>query len=117
MVLTILLVRKSSQESYFREKIKPSQNGKTALSLTDVGRVFLTCQACLLICICLCNIVLPVSCNLVVTCWERAELLALLYVLLRFVTFTYGVLDQAWYLIVSIPDLCFLPYFLRYLRK
>ena len=29
-----------------------------------------------------------------------------------FVTFPYGVLDQVWYLIVSIPDICLLPYFL-----
>ena len=28
-----------------------------------------------------------------------------------FVTFHYGVRDQVWYLIVSIPDLCLLPYF------
>ena len=28
-----------------------------------------------------------------------------------FVTFTYGVLGQVWYLIVSISDLCLLPYF------
>ena len=29
-----------------------------------------------------------------------------------FVTFLYGVLGQLWCLIVSIPDLCLLPYFL-----
>ena len=53
------------------------------------------------------------SCNLVATCWERIGLLALLYVMLScvFVTFQYGVLGQVWYLIVSIPDLCLLPYF------
>ena len=28
-----------------------------------------------------------------------------------FVAFPYGVLGQEWYLIVSIPDLCSLPYF------
>ena len=28
-----------------------------------------------------------------------------------FVTFTYGVLGQVWYLIVWVPDLCFLPFF------
>ena len=31
---------------------------------------------------------------------------------LCFVTFQCGVLGQVWYLIVSIPDLCILPYFL-----
>ena len=46
-----------------------------------------------------------------VTCCERADFLALLYVMLScvFVTFQYGVLGQMWYLIVSIPDLCLLP--------
>ena len=41
--------------------------------------------------------------SLVVTCWERAVLLALLYVMFScaFVTFAYGVLGQVWYLIVS----------------
>ena len=34
----------------------------------------------LFFCICLCHIVLSVSCSLVVTCWERVDLLALLYV-------------------------------------
>ena len=28
-----------------------------------------------------------------------------------FVTFLFGFLGQVWYLIVSIPDLCLLPYF------
>ena len=51
--------------------------------------------------------------QLVVTCWEMADLLALLYVMFSFVfvTFPYVVLGQAWYLIVSIPDICPLPYF------
>ena len=54
--------------------------------------------------------VMSVSCSLVVTCSERADLLALLYVMFHcaFVTFQYGVLGQMWYLIVSIPDLSFL---------
>ena len=51
-----------------------------------------------------------------ITCWERADLLALLCVMFScvFVTFIYGVLygvpGQVWHLIVSIPDLCLLPY-------
>ena len=55
---------------------------------------------------------LPVSCSLAVTCWERADLLAVLYVMFScvFVTFPHGVLDQVWYLIVSIPDISGLPY-------
>ena len=60
------------------------------------------------ICICLCHIVLSVSCSIRVTCWERAVFLALLYVACCcvFVTFPYGVLGQVWYLTESIPDLC-----------
>ena len=48
----------------------------------------------------------------VVTCWGEADLMAFLYVILScvFVTFPFGVLGQVWYLIVSIPDLCLLPY-------
>ena len=59
-----------------------------------------------------CPAVLSVPCSLMVTCWERAYLLALLYIMFSciFVTFPYGVLAQMWYLIVSIPDLCLLPY-------
>ena len=54
----------------------------------------------------------PVHCCLVVMCWERADLLALVCdVKLCFVTFPCGVLGQVWYLIVSIPDLCRLSYF------
>ena len=48
-----------------------------------------------------------------VTCLERADLMALLCVMFScvFVAFPYGVLGQVWYLIVLIPDLCLLPYF------
>ena len=53
-----------------------------------------------------------VHCCLVVTCLERADLLALVYdVYCGFVTFPCGILGQVWYLIVSIPDLCHLSYF------
>ena len=60
-----------------------------------------------------CHAVLSVHCSLVVTCWASANLLALLYVIFScvFVTFPCGVLGQVWYLIVSIPDRCLLPYF------
>ena len=64
---------------------------------------------------CFRHAVLSDYCSLVVTCWERADLLALLCVMFScdFVTFPYGVLGQVWYknLIASIPDLCILPYF------
>ena len=67
---------------------------------------FFVCYLCL-------SSVMSVYCSLVVTCSERADLLALLYVMFScaFVTFPYGVLCQVWYLIVSIPDLCLLSYF------
>ena len=62
---------------------------------------------------CLCHTVLSVSCSLTITCWEQVDILALLYVIFSsvFDTFPYGVPGQAWYLIVSIPDLCLLYYF------
>ena len=48
----------------------------------------------------------------VVTCWETADLLALVCgVYCEFVTFPIGILGQVRYLIVSIPDLCTLTYF------
>ena len=44
---------------------------------------------------------------------KRADVLALLCVMFScvFVTFPYGNLGQVWYLIVSIPDLCLIPYY------
>ena len=53
-----------------------------------------------------------VLCSLVVTCWERAGLLALFYVMLScvFVTFLGGVLDQVCNLIAWIHDHCLLPF-------
>ena len=46
--------------------------------------------------------VLSVHCSLVVTCWEMANLLTLLYVMCScvFVTFPCGLMGQVWYLIV-----------------
>ena len=50
---------------------------------------------------------------IVVTCWERSDLLALVGdVYCIFVTFPCGILGQVWYLItVSFPDLFLLSYF------
>ena len=61
---------------------------------------------------CVCQAFASVHCCLVVTCWERADLLAL-FVMFNyvFVTFPCGILGQVWYLIVSIPDLCCLSFF------
>ena len=87
----------------------------------------------LIICVfvfCVSHAFAPVHCCLVVTCWERADLLALVGdvncifvtfpcgilalvgdVYCIFVTFPCGILGQVWYLIVSFPDLCLLSYF------
>ena len=47
-----------------------------------------------------------------VTCWERADFLALVGdVYCIFVTFPCGILGQLWYLFVSFPDLCCISYF------
>ena len=64
-------------------------------------------------CVCLCYIILSVSCSLLVICWERGDSFALLFVIFSgaFVTFPYSILGQVWYLIVSIPDICLLPSF------
>ena len=63
--------------------------------------------------VCLCYIVLSVSCSLVVTFWERVDFLALLYVIFScvYVTFPYGILGQVCYFIVSVPELCVHHYF------
>ena len=48
----------------------------------------------------------------VVTCWEWADLLALVCgVLLCVCYFPIGILGRVWYLIVSTPDFCTLTYF------
>ena len=60
-----------------------------------------------------CYLCFKVVCSLVITFSEKADHQALLCVVVScvFVTFPYGVPGQAWYLIVSIPDLCNLTYF------
>ena len=61
---------------------------------------------------CVCYAFASVHCCLVVTCWERADLLTLVgNVYCIFVTFSCGILGQVWYLIVSFPDRCRLSYF------
>ena len=59
--------------------------------------------------LCVSNAFASVHCCLVVTCWERADLMALVGdVYCIFVTFPCGILGQVWYLIVSFPNLCHL---------
>ena len=61
---------------------------------------------------CVCHTFASVHCRIVVTCWERADLLALVCdVLFCFVTLPCSILGQVWYLIVSIHDLSRLSYF------
>ena len=53
-----------------------------------------------------------VRCYLVITCWEKADLIGLAgYVYCIFATFPCGVLGQVWYLIVSFSNLCNRFYF------
>ena len=66
---------------------------------------------------CVSHAFVSVHCCLVVTCWERADLLALVGdVYCIFVTFPWDILGQVWYLIVSFPDLCGLSFMLELLN-
>ena len=60
------------------------------------------------LCFCVSHAFASVHCCLEVTCWERADRLALYCI---FVTFPCGILGQVWYFIASFPDLCRLSYF------
>ena len=66
-----------------------------------------------------CHVFLSVHCSLVVTCWERADLLALMFVTFYcvFVVFPCGIFGRVWCLIVSIPDLCLLCYFVHVTKQ
>ena len=65
------------------------------------------------LCLVCCHAFLSFHISLVVLCWERAGLLARLYLKCSYVfgTFVCGVLGQVWSLIASIPDICLLTYF------
>ena len=82
--------------------------------LTIPRRCFFCGSFCYL-CVCVClSYCLVCSLQLfLATCWERGDILSLLFVMFScvFVTFLNGVLGQICYLIVSIHDLCLLPYF------
>ena len=67
-------------------------------------------QFCCLCFVCVCHTVLSFPC-----CWEKDGLLAFLYVKFSsaFVTLPYGVLGKVGYLIVLIPDICLLSYFIK----
>ena len=79
--------------------MKSSSNFSTDRSKAVLLLWILFCYLCF---VRVCHTALSVLCSLLVTDWERADLLALLYVMFSYVL---------WYLIVSIPDPCLLPYF------
>ena len=55
---------------------------------------------------CVCPAFASVHCCLVVTCWKRADLLALVCnVYCVFVSFPCGIMGKVCYLVVSFPDL------------
>ena len=62
---------------------------------------------------CVCHAFASADCCHVVSCWERADLLSLVFFVLNcvFVTFLFGILGLVWYLIVLITDLCRFSYF------
>ena len=61
---------------------------------------------------CVSHALASVYCCLVITSWERTDLLTLVVdVYCMFVTFPCGILGQVWYMIVSFPDLCLPSYF------
>ena len=85
---------------------------KVVKYFTDRSKAVLFCGSFVLFMPCVCHAFVSVHFCLVVTCWERADLLALVYdVLLCFVTLQCGILGQVWCLIVSRPDLCHLSCF------
>ena len=59
---------------------------------------------------CLYYTILSGLCCLMITCWERVDLMTPLCVMFIyvFITFPYGVSGQMRYLFVSIPELCLL---------
>ena len=60
------------------------------------------CRSFVLFVSCVSHTFASVHCCLVVTCWEKADLLALVNdIYCIFVTFSCGILAQVWYLIVS----------------
>ena len=73
---------------------------------TDTSEAVLLLRVLFVICVCLCYTVLSVSCSLVITCWERVYLLALLCVMCHVQTWCPG-LDVV--LDLSIPDISLLP--------
>ena len=111
--LFVLIYIRNEGEVGTIKQVCALQHVQYTYMLLDVPRRCFFCGPYLLFIFPVCHAFLYVHCSVVVTCWERANLLALLYVMFScgFVTCPCGVLGQVWYLIVSIPDLCLLTYF------
>ena len=64
----------------------------------------------------LCFVFVMFSCLFIAALWSPAGkgLTSWLKFSCVFVTFSCGVLGQVWYMIISIPDLCLLTYFVHY---
>ena len=92
---------------------KTSFSPSVKIYLLSVPRRCFFCGSFCFFMIRVCHAFLSVHSRLVVNCWKRAKLLALLYkIFCVFVTFPCDVLGQVWCLIASIPDLCLLTNFL-----
>ena len=82
------------------------------------SRRYFFCGSFVLFMFCVCHAFTSVHCCLMVTCRERAGLLALVCDVYRvFVTFPCGILGQVCNLIVSFPDLCHLAYFIYWIMQ
>ena len=93
-------------------KLDIKRHSPSILYLLTVPRRYFFCGSFVFFVSCVFHAFVSVHCCLVATCWERADLLALVGdVYCIFVTFPCGILGQVWYLIVSFPDLCLLSYF------
>ena len=89
----------------FSTKTESMKSGTAFLPITSASIRSLAMPGCVM------PLFASVYMCLVVTCWDRADLLALVCdVLLWVCHFPIGILGQVWYLIVSIPDLCTLTY-------
>ena len=86
--------------------------------LTDHSKTVLLLWILFVICVSCLSVILSYLflADLWSTAGKQLNHLALLYVMFScvFVTFNNGVLGQVLYLIVSIPDLCLLPYFVAW---
>ena len=79
--------------------------------LTVPRRYFFVDISCYFCCVFVMLSCASVYCCLVVTCWETADLLALVCdVILGVCYFPFGILGQVWQLIISIPDIFPLSY-------